>query len=621
MKRKHPGHVDQLHGKSRTTRSGRRIKGDSPSISSQDSQHEALLDPLGNEDELNRQAGNWRVNNRHELDDPQENTNVAAGQADFQPDFHSSTQQTSTHGSTYTDSGSHPSSDLTSSSLWPSAALGPHTDTNAQAQSTIPDVTFENGLLNFNFDQWSPDMTLLKDSTQVNDEWLPSDTQISQGCELFFTHASSFLPFLHQPTFNADNISKMLLLSILCVAYQHGEDPDCDDQANSGSVLSMRSFHRARALIAAEEENPDDPVHGLTMVQSYLLLQIFAMMYSVENDSAYGLKLHSKMISLARAASLAQPTYMPATETTDLNSLWHCFVQVESRKRTLFAVHQLDTLWYQFLSIPRSLSHLEIKHDLPCPSELWTAPSSETWAHRQLVTRQFGPTVPYSEAVRRLLSDTDLSSVPAFDPYGTINITQFLISSAREISGWSTMSGIISMERYEPIRASLHALSSYVRPQSQATSTAHAALCEATWEMAMIEMQMWSPSHTGGIVANSVDTALEQLTHFAPSCEFLREANLVKSTQPHVDWFLRYLDAPLVPDSEAPWLMLYAYKAFMVAWQLVKGGMPGSMSVVGVYDGDTERALAWARTVFRRRDRWKLGKIIMACLDKLEEQG
>lgn len=88
--------------------------------------------------------------------------------------------------------------------------------------------------------------------------------------------------------------------------------------------------------------------------------------------------------------------------------------------------------------------------------------------------------------------------------------------------------------------------------------------------------------------------------------------------QPHVDWFLRYLNAILVPDKEAPWVVLYAYKAFMIAWQLVRDGIVGSMQVVGVQDGDTQGALAWARKVFGRRARWQLGKIVMECIDSLE---
>lgn len=485
-------------------------------------------------------------------------------------------------------------------------------DTQTHTMPTSQSPPFDVNMAVFNISQGSP-------GRLSPNEWFPSILQVTQGCSLFFDHVSHFAPFMHHPTFDDAQVPNYLLLGMLCLAYQYGEDPDGEDRAGSGASLSVRCFHRARMLIAAEEEKTDCSIHRATvMVQTYLLLQIYAMMFLCGSDSAYGLKTHLNMISLARAGGLMQPISVEAAATTDLDSLWRQFIMSESHKRTLFAVHQVDTLWYQVLSIPRSLSHLEIKHDLPCPEDCWTASSSIEWAHRQLVTRQSGTSMQYSDAVRCFLSsEADLTSVPPFDPYGCINITQFLVSSAREISGWSTMTGMLSMERLEPLTKSLVALNPYIRASAEAVMTPHRALCEATWETAMIELQMWSPSHTSGIIEGSINGVLRHLTHSAPSCEFLCESNIAKSIQPHIDWFLRYLDKT-IPDSEAPWITLYAYKAFMIAWQLVRGGMSESMKVVGVHDGDAEGALTWARDVFRRRQRWQLGRIIMSCLDELK---
>ncbi|KAF2713943.1 hypothetical protein K504DRAFT_462410 [Pleomassaria siparia CBS 279.74] len=479
--------------------------------------------------------------------------------------------------------------------------------------------SYNNDVSGFSFDHSISNSLLSMDLPPAQDEWNPTSSQIAWGCHLFFTHVSHFVPFLHRPSFNSTQIPNHLLLSILSLGYQYGEDPDSGYQDSSGATLSSCCFRRARSLILDEERN-NDPTHNVSMVQAYLLLQIWAMMYSCGDDSAYGLKTHSKMISLARASGLMQPISIESAATEDLDSLWRHFVQSESQKRTVFAIHQIDTLWYQFLSIPRSLSHLEVKHDLPCPEDYWTASTSGEWAHRRLVSKHSGSRMQYSDAVRQFLSsDADLDLIPAFDPYGAINITQFLLSSAREVSGWSTMTGMLSMDRLEPLRSSLFALGPYIRSQSEsAKDTPHAALCEATWETAMIEMQMWSPSHTGGIVEGSIDAVLHQLTYLAPSYEFLSESNIAKNIQPHLDWFLRYLEATLVPDSEAPWITLYAYKAFVIAWQLVRGGISGSMQVVGVEEGNVEAALSWARKVFQRRQRWQLGKIIMTCLDTLD---
>ncbi|KAF1945612.1 hypothetical protein EJ02DRAFT_34412 [Clathrospora elynae] len=610
LKRKHPGQDDRPRKRRDTAaRVGvagderERQQGTSPSTFP-GSRNDSYLQPSDDESENSNQE--TRQGCRLDTTDPAGSTLLSNIQDYDQITADSSSLSAST--------------DLSADSLLLASLLQPEGTFHDQMYATsIPNAPFETSLSNFNFDQWSPDRILSLELSQAYDDWTPSDSQTTRGCHLFFAHVSGFLPFLHQPSFNASQVAQSLLLSMLALAYQYGEDPDCHHEAGSGSTLSERCFRRARILIAADEKSAVRLTNSATVIQTYLLLEVFSMMYSGDDDSAYGLKTHSKIISLARASGMMQPIHTEATATQDLDSLWRHFILAESHKRTLFAVHQIDTLWYQFLSIPRLLSHLEIKLDLPHPEYYWSASSSGEWAHRQLIARQPGESIQYQDAIRRILSSgTDISAMPACDPYGTINITQFLVSSAREISGWSTMTGMLSMERLEPLRNSLLALRPLVYSQSKVSRPTHTALCEATWEMAMIEMQMWSPTHTGGIVEGSIDAALHQIIHFELSSELLCESNLAQSIQPHIDWFLRYLDETRLLESEAPWMTLYACKASMIAWQLVRGGVAGAMQVVGVADGDSQGALTWAKNVFQRRAQWKLGQIIVACLDRLE---
>ncbi|KAL4804946.1 fungal-specific transcription factor domain-containing protein [Aspergillus unguis] len=459
--------------------------------------------------------------------------------------------------------------------------------------------------------EWNePQVTEIEPVQSLEDSLSP--LQVRTGCDLFFTHVAHFLPFIHQPTFDADQAPPYLLLSMLSLAFQYGDQN-----------LSKHCFDRARTLL---DSTPNQDT--LSIVQSYLLLQVCGMLYLCGSSSSHALRMHSTTISLARQGSLMQPIPVSPSSTQDLSTLWRSFITSESHKRTLFALHQIDALWYQFLSIPRSISHLEIKHDLPCPTEYWTAVSPADWAHRQLITKST-PNVKYADAVRKFLSQDpgELSSLPEFDPYGAINITQFLISSAREISGWSTMTGMLSIERFGALRESLATIGPFIcLSQDDASNTATAtatatktsqALCTATWQTAMIELQIWSPSHTSGIVEGSIDAVLSASTHpfLAPCPEILCEEMTAKALQPHVDWFLRYLDETINPEGEAPWIALYAYKAFLIAWQLVRAGVP-AMAVVGI-DGDIHSAVRWARIVFRRRERWVLGRLICACLDTL----
>ncbi|KAJ5641108.1 fungal-specific transcription factor domain-containing protein [Penicillium herquei] len=487
------------------------------------------------------------------------------------------------------------------------------------SSAVSPPFTYQSSPININTTLDISDTLLVTGLTPPQERISLSPSQINCGCDLFFTHVSSFVPFLHQSTFDATQLPLQLILGMLSLGYQYGEDPDSGHLEGSGVSLSWRCFHQARVLIASEETNTSDFSSSIATVQSYLLLQICAMMYLCGADSAYGLKMHSNMISLARASGMMQPEPPGSSPAQDLDSLWRDFVKAESHKRTLFAVHQIDALWYQFLSVPRSISHLEIKHELPCPESQWSAVSSAEWAHRRLLVNSSGPSVRYADAVRLFLSsDSDLAAIPAFDPYGAINIAQFLISSAREISGWSTMTGMLSMERFGCLKTSLATLLPFISPEVNAVGSTNSAVYMATWQTAMLELQLWSPSHTGGIVGGTLDAMLQQSTELAPSYDFSSDIDTAKAIEPHVQWFLRYLDETLIPDAEAPWVTLYAYKAFLNAWQLVCGGESGAMQVVGVADGDLDGATNWARMVFGRRRHWKLGQLIMSCLDTLE---
>lgn len=190
------------------------------------------------------------------------------------------------------------------------------------------------------------------ESPQLQDDWNISTAQVARGIELFFIHLSSFLPFIHRPTFDSNRADESLLYGMLALGYQYGEDPDDQERASSGASLSLRCYHQSRALLKSnnDEETLGNPQRIMT-VQAYLLLQVLTMMYLCGTSSAYGLKIHSKIVTLARAGGLMQPLPAQATAAADLDSLWHQFVQNETHKRTCFAIHQMDALWYQALSV------------------------------------------------------------------------------------------------------------------------------------------------------------------------------------------------------------------------------------------------------------------------------
>lgn len=78
---------------------------------------------------------------------------------------------------------------------------------------------------------------------EIREDLELSAAQIERGCDLFFASVSHYVPFVHRPTFRVSQATWHLLFSILCLVYQHGEDPDCDEEAGSRTSLSLRCFH------------------------------------------------------------------------------------------------------------------------------------------------------------------------------------------------------------------------------------------------------------------------------------------------------------------------------------------------------------------------------------------
>ncbi|CED82116.1 hypothetical protein PROQFM164_S01g003283 [Phaffia rhodozyma] len=454
-------------------------------------------------------------------------------------------------------------------------------------------------------------------AASIYDDFVPTSVQISKGVGLFFKHVADFLPFLHQPTFDPAQASPYLVLGLLCLGYQYGDDPAADNLEGSGQDLSSRCFAHGRRLVQQCAEEPSDSAQSLEIVQAYLLFQVYSMMYLV--GSSDGLDMHSKIVNISRSSGLMQPLPTSSRLMPDLESLWKEFIKAESHKRTMLTLHHMDALWYQLLSVPRLISHPEIKHSMPCHESVWSIATASDWAHRTLVMKPSAPIpIRFSDAIKKVLCAAETGeSCPA--EFYTVGVLHFLTSSLREVSGYSAMTGQVSQERFKTLSTSLSAAGPSFRSNLQTASASQRLVLEATWEMAMFEMVSWSSAHMSGVVESSLDAALATASCLANSSGFLIEPDSVRSLQVHANWFLLYLDRTLIVDQEPPFVTFYCFRAWLLALQLLRNGTPDAMSIIGIADGDMESALLWAGRVFERRKRWKVGKLILQNLSSLEE--
>ncbi|WWC64281.1 uncharacterized protein I303_106891 [Kwoniella dejecticola CBS 10117] len=474
------------------------------------------------------------------------------------------------------------------------------------------------------FDFTSPTMPSLSMHSQPVPQTFVTPAQTSLGLHLFLAHLAMSIPFIHIPTFDASSAPEPLQLGMLALGFQFLED------ANQAQMLSSRCYERGKQML--REDEPEYPgATPLITVQSLLLLHFYAVFYACGGQTKWGLQLCGKSVAIARREGLMDPLPSRSAATSDLNSLWAQFIRSETHKRTLFFVYQFDAAYYLILSEPRRLSHLEMKHDMPCSEALWTAPDVSTWAHRSLVASidQSSPNTAggvslagsgqeggqrYIHVVRSWMSPTpQIPSVPV-SPYSALLVVLFCSTSMREVSGWSTMTGKICFERFEALNASLQAIEPVVCGQPPGGN--FAIETEVTWRMTMIELLLWNPSHTNGLVEQSLDAAMAAAITLSTAQAIIFNAQVSDLLSPHLLYFLTFLERTAENPTELPWVTIYAFKAVLVAWQLARAGSPEVIQTVGI--GGVDRMGDWVRKVFKKREAWRVGKLVMKSLEELE---
>ncbi|OWZ48953.1 early growth response protein 1 [Cryptococcus neoformans AD1-83a] len=460
------------------------------------------------------------------------------------------------------------------------------------------------------------------------EEVIQNPAFIFASLESFFSHAAHIFPFIHRATFDARSCHPSLLFGMMCIGLHMTRE-------GSGDVDQQRAIYcykaGLRALDGVTEISQEKSTDTLTIIHAHLLLEMYAIMALCGSHTMQGLRLHSQCVELSRKAGLMESYPTQPSVTQDLDSLWRQFVRAESHKRALYSLYGFDSAWYHFLSRPRCLSHLEIKHELPCGDDLWNAFTPTEWAHRSLIassTCSLGGSsstrMRFLDMVRAAFVNQVEDPLPLpLDSTGASLMTHFVLASVREMTGWTTMTGRSCFERFEALLASMVRLEPLVTVQDAKLETPASAAAEATWRMSMIELLLWSQSHTGGLVEDSIDAALAAITTLGANNPIELTAQIIQSVEQHITWFLLYLQrtsSPISPSlqSESPLLTFYLFKATIIAWQIVKSGGSSPLEVVGVKD--EEGLLSWMKKMFRMREKWGVGHSAMRCLGDLHAQ-
>ncbi|OAL33284.1 hypothetical protein AYO20_07446 [Fonsecaea nubica] len=263
-----------------------------------------------------------------------------------------------------------------------------------------------------------------------NASTFPSTRDLQRYVSAYIKYFHPHLPFLHIPTLNfasPDYTTPIRLVSghsqfgqasvagggsclILAIAaigalYEH-EVPqsrelfECAKRLISSYLEERRKANLTKTQFGPRHsaEREDTP---LWLVQAMLLNVIYGHNCGDKTAAELASNHCAALVSLARGAELAKPPQsysgtsinanvqmggMPnhgwgsmASELDD--SDWLEWKIMEERKRTLYVVFILSSMLVTAYNHPPALTNSEIRLNLPCAEELWSAESAQTWRH------------------------------------------------------------------------------------------------------------------------------------------------------------------------------------------------------------------------------------------------
>ena len=106
-------------------------------------------------------------------------------------------------------------------------------------------------------------------------------------------------------------------------------------------------------------------------------------------------------------------------------------------------------------------------------------------------------------------------------------------------------------------------------------------------------------------------------THLSITQEISPSVEAIASLAPHLNYFLQLLSHEHDIYNEAPWVTVFAFKAALIGWQLVSAGCWRPAEFVD--SGDKWDMYQWMHTVFDRRKKWCIGRLVTNSLKELDD--
>ncbi|THZ74778.1 hypothetical protein D6C84_09287 [Aureobasidium pullulans] len=228
----------------------------------------------------------------------------------------------------------------------------------------------------------------------------PSRKTLNALVKLYFERFHPVMPILHHPTLNL-NTSHWILSLVIVTIGSHMSD---FEQAEEYS-LCLDEFLR-RAISALD---PHETIDRITLCQTKLLACI-NQIYSGEEswqESAYNEFLTDLVAFCQLEWKMSEAGFTTFAPEGHEAEFWERWVQLESCRRTGYAIWMLDTMWAYHFQVQPRLTLEDGRIPLPCQEVLWETKSALQWHH---IFQFSPPNLTLLSALQTLQDHKDLQS-------------------------------------------------------------------------------------------------------------------------------------------------------------------------------------------------------------------
>jgi len=218
--------------------------------------------------------------------------------------------------------------------------------------------------------------------------------------------------------------------------YDHPASKDLFEAAKKmiGLYLEERRKADMSAAVSGMRGNDNGTQHTPIWLVHAMLLNVIYGHQCGDKTAADIASTHcAALVSLARAADLAQPPNKPSSDIAlqeghhnpasidlsafnntaqadqqgqgpDLHTQWIAWKEQEERKRTLFSIFILSSMLTSAYNQPPTIMNSEILLDLPCDEDLWTAETAQEWQNRGGRGAAEANAISFADALSTLLT-------------------------------------------------------------------------------------------------------------------------------------------------------------------------------------------------------------------------